>query len=271
MKNEEAARLKLEAQLRQSQKIESVGRLAGGIAHDFNNVLGGIMGTVSIIKHRFKKGPVETEYIKNMIDVIETSAKRAAGIVNQMLSLSRKQQTNIETIDLNSSVRNVVNLCRNSFDKGIIITEQYDLENAWVDADSTQIEQVLLNICINAAHAMTIMRPPGDHSGGTLRIEVNSPEKHEEIFIRENFDASLPYIRVKITDTGVGIDKEALPVIFDPFYSTKEKEKGTGLGLTMAYSIIHEHNGFINVSSEKGRGSVFTILLPGSLPDKKKR
>ena len=127
MKNEEAARLKLEAQLRQSQKIESVGRLAGGIAHDFNNVLGGIMGTVSIIKHRFKKGPVETEYIKNMIDVIETSAKRAAGIVNQMLSLSRKQQTDIETIDLNSSVRNVVNLCRNSFDKGIIITEQYDL------------------------------------------------------------------------------------------------------------------------------------------------
>lgn len=261
-KTAEANRIKLEEQLRQSQKMESIGRLAGGIAHDFNNVLGGIMGTVSVAKHKFEKGTINPDYLGNMIMVIENSAKRAAGIVNQILSLSRKQQSDFSIIDLNRSVHNVVELCRNSFDKGIIIIEKYDSEKSDVNADATQIEQVLLNICINAAHAMTIMRPEGDHSGGTLTIHVDSAANDPEILIPGHTASGAGYHRIRITDTGVGIDGKILPFIFDPFYSTKEKEKGTGLGLTMAYSIINEHNGFVTVKSEKGSGSEFTILLP---------
>ncbi len=258
----DSKRIKLEEQLRQSQKMESIGRLAGGIAHDFNNVLGGIMGTVSVLKHKFEKGQVETEYLKNMIMVIEKSAKRAAGIVNQMLSLSRKHQTDFNRIDLNRCVHNVVELCRNSFDKGIEIIEHYNLPAAEVNADASQIEQVFLNICINAAHAMTIMRPDEAHIGGTLTVEIDNAAEGSSIILPAHPGSQPEFFRIKISDTGVGIDEETLPLIFDPFYSTKDKEKGTGLGLTMAYSIIHEHNGYITVNSEKGSGTLFTILLP---------
>lgn len=258
----ETNRIKLEEQLRQSQKMESIGRLTGGIAHDFNNVLGGIMGTVSLVKHKFEKGTMDPEYLRNMILVIENSAKRAAGIVNQMLSLSRKQQTDFTIIGLKNCVQNVIELCRNSFDKGIVIIEKYEIDDPRIKGDATQIEQVLLNICINASHAMTIMRPDDAHTGGTLTIEVSSSHGDGDIIIPDNHASVHDYITIRISDTGVGIDEENLPMIFDPFYSTKEKEKGTGLGLTMAYSIIHEHNGFINVRSEKGIGTVFTILLP---------
>ncbi len=260
----ESDRLRLEEQLRQSQKMESIGRLAGGIAHDFNNVLGGIMGTVSLLKHRFEKGVFDMEYTHNMIIIIEEAAIRAAGIVNQMLTLSRKHEMKLTATDLESCVKNVVNLCRNSFDKRIEISDNYPDRKVIIEADSARIEQVLLNICINASHAMTIMRSGDSPQGGRLTISVQAPRQ-----IISTSRAPLPersgnFAAITVSDTGVGMSSETIARIFDPFYSTKEKEKGTGLGLTMAYSIVHEHKGFIEVSSEEGKGTSFAIYLPAS-------
>ncbi len=252
-----------EMEFRQSQKMDMLGSLAGGIAHDFNNILGGIVGTISLMKFKIKKGKkISPDKLESYIDTIEKSGINATNIVNQLLTLSRKQESKLIPVNLNESISNTVEICSNSFDKSISIETQLNNQNTMIMADPTQIEQVLLNLCVNAAHAMTIMRNKDVQWGGYLNLSI-SPIMADKHFISINPDAEKGlYWNLSIKDSGIGIRKEILDKIFDPFFSTKEKGKGTGLGLSMVYNIVHQHNGFINIYSEPGIGTTFNLYFP---------
>ncbi|MFH1214950.1 MAG: PAS domain S-box protein [Pseudomonadota bacterium] len=251
-----------ERQLRQAQKMESVGTLAGGLAHDFNNVLGGILGNLSLIQFRMDKHETIPENeLREYIARMNSAGFRAADMVRQLLALSRKQDVDLIPVDLNLSIRHVRKIGENTFDKSIKIIVQPAETPAYVMADPTQIEQVILNICINAAHAMTIMRE-NDAWGGTLIVGLRKIEA-DPIFAKTHPEAKEgPYWQLSISDTGVGMDTKTVSKIFDPFFTTKEKNKGTGLGLAMAYNIVRQIEGFIDVYSEEGLGSTFNIYIP---------
>jgi len=252
-------KIKAQETLQQAQKMETVGILAGGIAHDFNNILMGIVGTLSLFE--FKLSENETlprDSILKYITTIQNSAERARDLVNCLLTLSRKQKLEQKNVDLNTAVQHVVNICQGSFDKSIEIIFPENTSPAYVYADLSQIEQVILNFCVNASHAMTMMKPPDEKWGGTLKILLTESEDIKEITSNTNPDAK--FWQLSVSDTGVGMSRSVIRRIFDPFFTTKSK--GTGLGLSMAYNIIKAHNGFINVYSEPGKGSTFNIYLP---------
>jgi len=250
-------------QLLQSQKMESIGNLAGGLAHDFNNVLGGMVGSASLLKFSLKsKNKVDTDYILSHLEIIENAGKRATDMVRQLLTLSRKQEYKLAPVDLNQSVKHVMKICINSFDKSIKLEANYLKKYATVKADPTQIEQVILNICINASHAMTIMRSENEKPGGTLRIVLSEFTADRE-FCQLNIAAEeIKYWKLEIEDNGVGMNDDILTKIFDPFYTTKNEKEGSGLGLSMVYKIIKGHNGIILVNSTPSIGTKFSIYLP---------
>lgn len=253
---------KKEGQLRQAQKMETVGNLAGGLAHDFNNVLGGIIGTVSLIKYYLNNDKADIEEIKKDITMIEDSSKRAADMVQQLLTLASKQETAFAPVDINLSVKHVLRICNNTLDKSVAInTSLYNLP-AMVEADPTQIEQVILNLCLNASHAMTVMRSKDAAHGGLLSIIVSRIMADRNFFMAHPEAVKTNYWAVSISDTGVGIEPGSLPKIFDPFFTTKKRSGGTGLGLSMAYNIVKHHKGFMEVTSEVGKGSTFKMFLP---------
>lgn len=253
---------KKDKQLRQAQKMETVGTLAGGLAHDFNNILGGITGSLSLLQMETKKKERDPKEIEKYLDDMVEAAGRAVDIVRQLLSLSRKEELTFEPVDLNASLRSVMKICRNTFEKRIELNPVYHDESAVVLADPTQLEQVLLNLAVNAAHAMTIMRKEGQRWGGTLTVSI------DKIYTDLDFSEAHPnaedgyYWKITISDEGVGIDAETLSKIFEPFFTTKLKGKGTGLGLSMVYNIVKQHKGFMDVQAEPGKGSTFTIYLP---------
>jgi len=254
---------KKDAQLRQAQKMDTVGTLAGGLAHDFNNVLGGILGTLSILKFKLSKEPkINIATINEHITLMEDSGERAKDMVTQLLSISKKQELNFACVSLNKVVEDVVKICKNSLDKCIEIVPAYAENNAFVNADITQIEQVLLNLCVNASHAMTIMRENKEQMGGILSISLEKIFA-DELFCQINPDATEGYYWIlSVSDTGVGMVSKTISEIFSPFFTTKSEGKGTGLGLSMVYSILKQHKGFIDVKSEVGLGSTFNIFLP---------
>jgi PAS domain S-box-containing protein len=246
-----------EQELQQAQKMESVGTLAGGIAHDFNNILGGILGTLSLLRLKRDKGQqLSEEKLFGYLDNMTETAMRAKEMVNQLLTLSRKYDLKFVPINLHDILNNVYKIAGNSFDKSIAINLQME-EDLPVNADANSLEQVFLNLCINAAHAMTLMRPPGHAWGGELNIHVKAVSLAAEIG-RPGGD----YWRVSIADSGVGIASSNLKQIFVPFFTTKTKEAGTGLGLSMVYNIVKQHKGFIDIESEEGYGSCFHVFLP---------
>ncbi len=250
-------------QLRQSQKMETIGTLAGGIAHDFNNILGGITGTVSILKYKMQKyGQLTNKKIDSYLDIINESSNRAADIVQQLLSLSRKQEINFAPEDVNKIIGNVMNICKNSFDKCIKLEPEYLEITPVINADSSQIEQVILNLCINASHAMTIMRGKNENHGGLLKINIERLKPDHHFIARKPEAQQIDYWKISIQDNGIGMDTTTAAKIFDPFFSTKDKGKGTGLGLSMVYNIVRQHKGFIDVYSEPGIGSTFTLYFP---------
>ncbi|MEA2084320.1 MAG: response regulator [Thermodesulfobacteriota bacterium] len=243
---------RLEAKLQQAQKMESIGTLAGGIAHDFNNLLMVIQGYASLILNDFDS--THPNYAR--LQYIENQVKSGVELTAQLLGLAGGGKYKLEPTDLNKVVKNNAHMFGRT-KKEIIIREKYAEDLRLVKVDQGQIEQVLLNIFVNAWQAM-----PG---GGDLYLETSN-FKQEQGRADVNVEPGR-YVKVSITDTGIGMDKATQRRVFDPFFTTKEMSRGTGLGLASAYGIIKDHGGFINVYSEKNHGSVFNIYLPAIEPD----
>ena len=256
--------VKKDDQLIQIQKMETVRTLAGGLAHDFNNVIGAITATSSFLKYSLNNESAKVSDITEDLDIVMKSAFRAGEMVKQLLTMSRKQESEFIQVDLNQIIENVMKIGEHIFDKSVRIVLDLDVSPAIVYADYSQMEQVLLNMCINACHAMTFMRAENETHGGVLTISL------KRTFVEENIHPEAKsgnYLLLKISDTGIGMDSDVLVNIFDPFFTTKDKSKGSGLGLAMVYNIIRQHNGFIDVYSEKNVGSSFIIFLPEVVSD----
>jgi len=259
-----AEKERIQAQLIQAQKMEAIGTLAGGIAHDFNNMLGGIMGSLNLIELLAEKENLaQKEAFRKYLDTAIESSRRAAEVTRQLLTLSRRQDLQFAPVDIMQSIRNVLKICKNSFPKSVNLDFPSQDSPLMVNADFTQIEQVILNLCVNASHAMTIMRNARGDEGGTLSVQalrVKCDENFCAIHPQARVDAD--YARITVSDTGVGMDEETRKRIFEPFFTTKVQGSGTGLGLAMVYNIVTQHQGFIDVYSEPGSGSTFTVYIP---------
>jgi PAS domain S-box-containing protein len=249
-KNAEAERQKLEHQLYQAQKMEAVGTLAGGIAHDFNNLLMGILGNATLARMHMDSSHPGYERLKN----IETYVQSGAELTRQLLGFARGGKFEVKPTNPNELIRQTSEMFgRTKKELTLFPNLQNDI---WmIDVDRSQIEQVLMNMYVNAWQAM-----PG---GGSLYLQT------ENVILDSSFTtvfSVIPgkYVKISITDTGVGMDANVQKRIFEPFFTTKEKGRGTGLGLASAYGIIKNHGGFINVYSEKGRGATFTVYIPAS-------
>lgn len=240
----------LEEQLRQSQKMEAVGQLAGGVAHDFNNILTVIQGNASLLLNP-QLDPAERSGCSRQI---VQAAERAAGLTRQLLIFSRKQVMRPAHVDLNEVVANLTKMLRRILGEDIVLQTNYAPELALIHADAGMIEQVLMNLLVNARDAMP--------AGGQLSIST-AKEKFTKAQVEKNPDAVAgTHVRLTVRDTGCGIPRENLPHIFEPFFTTKAVGKGTGLGLATVYSIVQQHHGWITASSEVNQGSTFNIYFP---------
>ncbi len=244
---------RLEEQLIQSQKMESVGQLASGVAHDFNNLLGSIYAAIEILKRKYAAADPN---LKKYIDILDASAQRAAELTSQLLTFSRQRESDIKPARLNDIVNDSMKILIRSIGKNIKIESVLDPNLYTIEADPSQIESVILNLGINSRDAMP--------NGGTLRIETSNIEFTPRI-IQQIPDARPgKYARMAVSDTGIGMDQDTQRKIFEPFFTTKPIGKGTGLGLSIVYGIIKNHKGFINVYSEPDRGTTFRIYFPAT-------
>lgn len=241
----------LAAQLQQSQKLESIGQLASGIAHDFNNLLGGILGYTSILKEELKSNKAITANLS----VIEASTSRAADLAQQLLGLARKKQCEYVAINLEESIGEVTQLLRRTVDK-IVSIETRCADELWaIEGDSTQIQQVLMNLGLNARDAML-------PAGGRLKFEALNRRIEEIPFDAMTGLSPGNHVCLSVSDTGTGVAEDIRKTIFDPFFTTKEVGKGTGLGLSMVYRIMKKHSGSVTVESEIGKGTTFHLYFP---------
>jgi PAS domain S-box-containing protein len=245
----------LEAQLRQSQKMEAVGHLAGGIAHDFNNILTIIGGYGSMLQRTIAPGDSQRE----KVDQILAATERAANLTSSLLAFSRKQVLNPRAINLNEIVQKVGNFLLRIIGEDIHLKMSFKAEPLTVRVDSGQIEQVLMNLASNARDAMP--------KGGSLTIETDFQRMDDSFIKAHGYGAPGPYALVSVIDTGSGMDEETKQKIFEPFFTTKEVGRGTGLGLAIVYGIIKQHNGFINVYSEMGKGTISRIYIPAVMKE----
>jgi two-component system, cell cycle sensor histidine kinase and response regulator CckA len=245
-------RLNLEAQLRQAQKMESVGQLAGGIAHDFNNLLTVINGHVGLITISEKFGAKASESLKE----ISEAGKRASALTRQLMTFSRKQEIVPQPVDLNSIVNNVTKMLRRILGEDVALQVDFAPNLPLIKADVGQVEQVLLNLAVNSRDAMP--------RGGELKIGTVGVTINAEV-ARQNPEATPgEFVRLVFSDSGCGIAQENLGRIFEPFFTTKEVERGTGLGLATVYGIVKQHRGWIEVTSRVGEGTTFFIYFPAS-------
>jgi PAS domain S-box-containing protein len=240
----------LETQLAQSQKMEAIGQLAGGIAHDFNNILTAIMGYANLL---ILDMPEESP-LKNHAEHILSSSERAANLTRSLLAFSRKQVISPKQVNLCAIVTTIEKLLIRLIGEDIELKTVLNNRDVVVLADSGQIEQVLINLCTNARDAMP--------SGGVLSISITTAEAPDQSNHGQIPDKPEAYAVISVSDTGTGINDKIREKIFEPFFTTKETGKGTGLGLSIVYGIIKQHNGFISVSSEPGKGSIFKLYLP---------
>ncbi len=240
----------LENQLRQAQKMEAVGQLAGGIAHDFNNILTAIIGYSNLLLMKMEADNPGRPYMNQII----SSSERAAHLIHSLLAFSRKQIIDLKPMSINDVIRRVEKLLARVIGEDIEFKTKLADPDMLVLADSIQIEQVLMNLATNARDAMP--------DGGMLLISTEPMELGEDFIRTHSFGKPGRYVHISVTDTGIGMDETVQHRIFEPFFTTKEVGKGTGLGLAMVYGIIKQHNGFINVYSEPGKGTTFKIYLP---------
>jgi PAS domain S-box-containing protein len=256
-KNEEE-KAALEAAFHQSQKMEAIGTLAGGVAHDFNNLLTGILGHAELLKS--DESPREER--SHSVEIIETAALRAKELTSQLLGFARKGYYQSLPVNINQALKESLALLKHTLQKNIKIQVDICEQPLIVTGDPGQISQVFLNLAVNARDAMS----NGGTMGFSLAEEVISGNKSTEASPADR--EQLPpgkYCRITVTDTGVGIPKENIDRIFEPFFTDKPKGKGTGLGLAMVYGVTRNHGGLVTVNSEPGLGTAFTVLLPLAL------
>jgi two-component system, cell cycle sensor histidine kinase and response regulator CckA len=240
----------LERQLRMTTKMEAIGRLSGGIAHDFNNLLGVIIGYSEILKRKI----AAESPLYECADEIEKAGQRAVALTRQLLAFSRQQILTPAVLDLNSLVAGMEKMLPRLIGEDIVVTTRLNHEIGRVKADHGQIEQVVMNLAVNARDAMP--------QGGELRIETSNAV-FDEAYVRQHPGAKLgSYVMLAVADTGTGMTAETLVHIFEPFFTTKEVGKGTGLGLATVYGVVKQSGGYLWVDSELGKGSVFQMFLP---------
>jgi two-component system cell cycle sensor histidine kinase/response regulator CckA len=249
--NDISDRVKLEDQLRQAQKMEAIGRLAGGIAHDFNNLLTAIRGNAELMSHRVKEDPA----MAAEVDEILHAADRAASLTRQLLAFSRKQVLQPVPLDINEIVGAVARMARRLI--GTEVQLRLDLAESvpHVLADPAQVEQLLLNLIVNARDAMPSGGMITVHSAN-VRLHSQSPE------ILQSAVAPGPFVLLAVSDNGIGMDQATQARIFEPFFTTKETGRGTGLGLSSVYGVVRQTGGVITVTSERGKGATFRVYLP---------
>ncbi|HIK06362.1 MAG TPA: response regulator [Trichormus sp. M33_DOE_039] len=241
----------LEAQLLRTQRLESIGTLASGIAHDLNNILTPILAGAQLLPLKF---PDADERTQHLLEILEINAKRGADLVKQVLSFARGVEGKRITLQLKHIILELAKILKETFPKSIEIVADIPKELWLISGDSTQLHQVMMNLCVNARDAMS--------DGGTLTI-VAENLLIDENYVRMNLEAKPgPYIVVTVSDTGVGIPEENLDRIFEPFFTTKAVGQGTGLGLSTVIGIVKSHGGFINVDSVVGSGTTFKVYLP---------
>ncbi len=252
-KKAEEERRKLEEQLFQAQKMESIGRLAGGVAHDFNNILTSIMGYAELLKIKFTN---TTARERQAADIIIKSAERASDLTQQLLAFARGGKYNPVPMIVNDLIKQTINVSEKIFEKNIEVKYDLDKKLKPIEADKNQLDQVLTNIIINAKDAMPY--------GGELIFKTANVYLDEEY--TGKFQELKPgnYVKISIIDTGIGMPRAIKDRIFEPFFTTKGAGRGTGLGLATVYGIIKNHNGHITCASETGKGTTFTLFLPAT-------
>jgi signal transduction histidine kinase len=252
LRESDADREKLREQLYQTRKMEAIGQLAGGIAHDFNNLLGGIIGGAELLNLE----PL-SENGRQMLDLILKAAERAADLTDKLLAFSRKRVHTRTSVDCFKIINETVDLLKHTIDRNINISVESCSNVITITGDASQLQNSLMNIGINAAHAMP--------DGGVLKFKLDS------IILGDDYCTASPFslkpglfVDIAISDTGSGMPPDVLSRIFEPFFTTKEQGKGTGLGLSAVYGTVQDHGGAITVYSEVGVGSVFHLYLPTS-------
>lgn len=242
---------KLERQLRQSQKMESIGTLAGGIAHDFNNILGAIIGFTELALNRLHDKPTTKQYLEKVLQ----SGHRAGNLVQQILSFSRTTEQGLKAIRTLPILMEAMKLLRATIPTTIQIYEHWDAQNDMIQGNPTQIHQILMNLCTNASHAMK-------EKGGVLEVFLSNINISTQTTIGHFTLKSGAYLKLTVRDTGQGIPAEDMEKIFDPYFTTKTKGEGTGLGLSIIHGIVKDHAGAVEVSSTVGQGTTFDLFFP---------
>ncbi len=242
----------VEEQLHQAQKMEAIGQLTGGIAHDFNNILAVIIGNIELVKDQL----TDDSFLGKYMDSVESAAMRGAKLTQRLLAYSRKQELRPTSIQLNNLIDGILNLVDRLIGEAVSIHCTYGDEIPPVIADSNQLENALMNLCINARDSM----PNGGDlyiKTGILIVNAENEDKHPELKLGK-------YSWLSVTDTGCGMKPEILTHVFEPFFTTKEVGKGTGLGLSMVYGFAHQSNGTVTLESTPNEGTTATIILPSS-------
>ncbi len=244
----------LEEQLRQSQKMEAVGQLASGVAHDFNNLLTGVTGNLTLALQGTQPDDPRREFLR----AAEVAAWRAAELTQHLLGFSRQTKPRMKAINLNHCMREAAELLRRTIGPAIEIVVQGADDLGLVEADASQINQVLMNLCLNARDAMP--------NGGRLELETCNATAEDSKTEAAADSGSAAFVRMRVRDNGQGIEAEIQPRIYEPFFTTKEIGKGTGLGLAMVFGIVKEHHGWIECQSSPGKGACFDVYLPPHSP-----
>ncbi|MCP4205118.1 MAG: PAS domain S-box protein [bacterium] len=240
----------LERELRQSQKMEAIGRLAGGVAHDFNNLLTAVIGYADLISMTLPASSSLTRHAEE----IKAVSKRGAALTNQLLSFSRRRALAPTIVSVNQSVADMNELLSRLIATDVELVTELEAEDDFIRADPTQLEQIIINLVINARDAMP--------EGGILRISTRSLDSERVLNTRHALSGKGPWIRLAVSDTGTGIPEEIQDQIFEPFFSTKDDSKGTGLGLSTVYGAVQQNGGSVYFSSQPGLGTTFEIFLP---------
>ncbi len=240
----------LQGLLLKSKMMETAGDMAGGIAHDFNNLLEGVLGYTTFMMDLID----EDHELFSYLEMIENSARKASELTDRLLALSSSRKSYQSVINCNVLIRNVIKMFEKAVDKKIVLETNLDRNLKMIKGSPGQIEQALLNLCLNAKDAMP--------DGGKL-VVTSSNTVVDEGYPKLSIDmTSGEYVRIAVSDTGIGMDETTVEKIFEPFFTTKSRKEGTGLGLNIVYGIVHSQGGFINVYSETGKGTTFTLHFP---------